>query len=98
VNIRRSAHVSARVGETVRLKATASDPDGNEVSGRWWRWKEVDTYPGDVGLSDTTRLAARFQVPEDAKPGRTIQMVLEVTDNGTSPLTRYQRVIVTVAP
>jgi hypothetical protein len=98
VNIRGSAGVSARVGETVRLEATASDPDGNEVSACWWRWKEVDTYPGDVSLSDTTGLAARFQVPEDAKPGQTIQMVLEVTDNGTPPLTRYQRVIVTVAP
>jgi hypothetical protein len=96
VSIRGSARVSARVGETVRLEATASDPDGNGVATRWWRWKEVDTYPGDVSLSDTTGLATRLQVPADATAGQTILLVIEVTDTGTPPLTRYQRVVVSV--
>jgi hypothetical protein len=96
VSIRGSAHVSARARETVRLEATASDPDGNGVAARWWRWKEVDTYPGDVSLSDTTGLATALQVPEDATPGQTIHLVIEVTDTGTPPLTRYQRVVVSV--
>ena len=66
------------------------------VAVRWWRWKEVDTYPGDVSLSTPTALVTRLQVPNDARPGQTIQLVLEATDNGSPPLTHYQRVIVSV--
>jgi cellulose-binding protein len=96
VTIRGSARVSARPGETVRLEGAASDPDGNAVTVRWWRWKDVDTYPGDVSLSDPTALGTGLQVPNDATPGQTIQLVLEATDDGTPVLTRYQRVIVSV--
>ena len=98
VTLRTSAHASARPGETVKLEGTTSDPDGNAVRVKWWRWKDVDTYPGDVTIANATSLAASFQVPSDAKDGQTIQLVLEATDDGTPPLTRYQRVVVTVAP
>ncbi len=97
VTIRGSARLSARPGQTVRLEGAVSDPDGNSVEVRWWRWKDVDTYPGDVSLSDPTALATRLRVPNDATPGQTIQLVLEATDHGTPSLTRYQRVIVAVA-
>ena len=98
VAIRGSARVSARPGATVRVEGTASDPDGNAVAVRWWRWKDVDTYPGDVRLTEPTALATRLQIPNDAKPGQTIQLVLEATDNGTPALTRYQRVTISVTP
>ena len=97
VTIRGRARVSARPGETVRLEAMASDPDGDAVAVRWWRWKDVDTYPGDVSLSDPTALAMHVQVPDDATAGQTIHLVLEATDNGTPELTRYQRVVLSVA-
>ena len=64
---------------------------------RWWRWKDVDTYPGDVTVTDATSLVARVQVPADAVVGQTIQLVLAVTDDGAPALTRYARVVVTVA-
>ena len=96
VTIRGSVRVSARPGETVRLESTASDPDGDAVAVRWWRWKDVDTYPGDVSFSEPTAGVTYLRVPEDAAPGQTIQIVLEATDNGTPALTRYQRVTVSV--
>ena len=96
MTIRGSARVSARPGETVRLEGTASDPDGNAVTVRWWRWKDVDTYPGDVSLPDPTALATHLEVPDDATPGQTIQLVLEATDDGRPALTRYQRVVISV--
>ena len=34
---------------------------------------------------------ASFVVPNE--PGKQVQIILEVTDNGTPPLTGYQRVI-----
>jgi hypothetical protein len=44
----------------------------------------------------TTSLDTSFRVPEDAKHGQAIDVVLEVTDAGTPALTRCQRVIVTL--
>jgi hypothetical protein len=96
VAVRGGARISARPGEVVRLEGAASDPDGNALAVRWWRWKDVDTYPGDVSLSDPTALATRLQVPADAAAGQTIQLVLEATDDGRPALTRYQRVVVSV--
>jgi len=49
-----------------------------------------------VTLSSPSSLATTLQVPPDAVPGQTIQLVLEVTDDGRPVLTRYQRVVVTV--
>ena len=97
VTIRGNARITARPGETVRLEGAASDPDGNAVAARWWRWKDVDTYPGDVTLANPASLATSMAVPSDATAGQSIQLVLEVTDDGAPALTRYQRVVVTVS-
>jgi hypothetical protein len=63
---------------------------------KWWRWKDVDTYPGDVRLSNSASPTLEVQVPADAMPGQTIQLVVEATDNGSPSLTRYKRVVVAV--
>ena len=96
VSIRGGTRVSARPGETVRLEGVTSDPDGNPVKVRWWRWKDVDTYPGEASVSSPTSLSTSIQVPADAVAGQTIQLVLEATDEGAPPLTRYARVVVSV--
>jgi hypothetical protein len=96
VTLQGSARVAARPGETVRLEGAASDPDGNAVRVRWWQWRDVDTYPGQVALSSPASLATTLQVPADASAGQTIHLVLEATDDGRPALTRYQRVVVTV--
>jgi len=96
VTLRGSSRIDARPGTTVRLEAMTSDPDGNAVTVKWWRWKDVDTYPGDVRLSDAASHAVSVQVPADAAAGQTIQLVVEATDNGTPSLTRYKRVVVMV--
>jgi len=56
----------------------------------------VGTYPGQVMLSNPTSLGASMQAPSDAMAGQTIHLILEVTDNGTPALTRYQRIVVTI--
>jgi hypothetical protein len=94
--VRGGARISARPGDTVRLEGSASDPDGNALAVRWWRWKDVDTYPGEVTLANATSLATSVQVPADAAAGQTIQLVLEATDDGSPALTRYQRVVISV--
>jgi hypothetical protein len=96
VTVRGSARIAARPGDTVRLDGITSDPDGNAVTAKWWRWKEVDTYPGEITLANPASVATSFRVPADATPGQTIQLILEATDDGRPPLTRYQRVVVIV--
>jgi hypothetical protein len=89
---------SARIGEEVVLDGSASDPDGNALTARWWQYAEADTYPGQISVADPWATRTTFRIPADATPGQTIQLILEVTDSGTPSLTRYQRVIVTAAP
>jgi hypothetical protein len=96
--IRGSSRISARPGETVRLEGATFDPDGNAVTVKWWRWKDVDTYPGEVTFSNPTSLATSMQVPADAIAEQTIRLILEATDNGTPMLTSYQRVVISVSP
>ena len=96
VTIRGSSRLSARPGETVRVEGVVSDPDGDAVAVRWWQWKEVGTYPGEVTLTNPSALSVSLRVPPDATAGQTIHLILEATDNGTPALSRYQRVIVAV--
>lgn len=96
VTIRGDSRISARPGETIRLQGVTSDPDGNAVVVKWWQWKDVGTYPGQVVLSHPASLATTMQVPADAMDGQTIHLILEATDNGTPPLTRYHRIVISV--
>ena len=96
VSIKGSFDVSAHPGSTVNLQGEVSDPDGNAVTVKWWQHNDAGTYPGDITFSTPTALKTTFRAPDDAKPGQTINIVLEATDDGMPHLTRYQRIIVTV--
>jgi hypothetical protein len=96
VTIRGPLAISAAPGSTVQLHGEVSDPDHNTVRSTWWQYNDAGTYPGDINFSDPAALTTTFSVPHDAKPGQTINAILEATDDGTPPLTRYQRVVVTV--
>ena len=98
VAVKGPLNISAKVGSTVRLQGQTSDPDGNSVTVKWWQYNDAGTYPGDITFSSADSLTTSFRVPSDAKPGQAIHVILEGTDNGTPPLTRNQRVIVTVVP
>lgn len=96
VKINGPREISARPASTVRLQAEVEDPDHNSVRVNWWQYNDAGTYPGDVTFSDPASLTTTFWVPEDARPGQVIDVIIEATDNGTPPLTRYQRVVVTI--
>jgi cellulose-binding protein len=98
VRIKGSLDISARPGSTVNLEGEVSDPDRNAVTVRWWQHNNAGTYPGDIAFSASAALKTTFRVPNNAKPGQTINILLEATDDGTPHLTRYQRIIVTIQP
>lgn len=89
--------IVAKPGERVSLRANTSDPDGDAVKLNWWRWDDADSYAGAVTLEAAAE-GATVSVPSDAKAGDTIHMIAEATDNGSPMLTRYDRVVITVAP
>lgn len=98
VTIKGALGVSARPGTTVRLDGEVTDPDGDSVAVNWWQYNDAGTYPGDISIADSKSLTTTFKVPTDARPGQTIHVILEATDNGNPSLTRYQRIVVTIAP
>jgi hypothetical protein len=90
------AERKARPGEVVKLTAAGSeDPDGDRLSFHWFVYPEAGTYSQDVPLSDAAADTTALTVPADAV-GKTIHVVLEVTDGGVPALTRYRRVVLRV--
>ena len=74
----------------------STDPDGDRLTYEWWQYADVDTCDSVVELTTSEDGAvAGFVVP--GEPGKNIHVILEVTDDGDSSLTRYQRVIVTIS-
>ncbi|MBT5832656.1 MAG: DUF1593 domain-containing protein [Candidatus Latescibacteria bacterium] len=99
VKLGHAADLEVSQGQTVALSAQGtSDPDGDSLTYRWWQYQEPGAYTGTIQIQNENMQEASFVVPEDATAGQTIHVICEVTDNGTPPLTRYQRVIVTVNP
>jgi hypothetical protein len=90
------AELNARPGEVMRLTAAgSSDPDGDRLSYHWFVYREAGTYGRDVPLSDATAETTALTAPANAA-GKTIHVVLEVTDAGRPALTRYRRAVLRV--
>lgn len=96
VKLNHDANLNAKPGKTVKLKANASDPDGDQLKYTWWQYVEAGTYDNVVTIEGKDDQKAFFKIPTDTRTGDTIHIILEVTDNGTPNLTKYQRVVVTV--
>ena len=81
---------------TVTLDASATtDPDGNQLSFKWWQYYDADAAPAKVTISNSTaKSGASFVVPNER--GKLIQVILEVMDNGSLARTHYQRVFVNI--
>lgn len=92
-------------GRLALSAAGSSDPDGDTLSYRWMHYPEPGTFTFSSGRSarplkieGSDRPEATFVAPEKFGRAGTAHVILAVTDSGSPPLTRYQRVIVTVEP
>ncbi|MBD3244030.1 MAG: DUF1593 domain-containing protein [Chitinivibrionales bacterium] len=90
-------------GQTINLSCVnSSDPDGDQLSYKWYHYytwdnsawyTETDPWSvsSNVTVSNATQaVGASFTVPNEI--GKHILITLEVTDNGTPPLTRYAQI------
>ncbi len=97
--LRHPDQVSLRSGETFLLDAGGStDPDGDSLSFRWFHYPEAGSLRAAVKMDGADNLPRRLiTAPQVSKP-ETAHFILKVTDKGSPALTRYRRVIVTIAP
>jgi len=88
-------NVKARSGEEVQVRTEITDPDKNAIFVRWWK-HPASTYSKDVPMESQNMTTGIIKVPTDAVAGETIHIIIQANDNAAMPLTRYQRLIITV--
>jgi hypothetical protein len=86
-------------GERFVLSAVDStDPDGDSLSFQWFHYQDIGHWqtaiPNGIAANIHT---VDFTAPVVKEP-REAHFIVRVTDKGSPPLTRYERVIVTVLP
>lgn len=94
--------LTCKAGKSVSLKISASDPDGNALSTKWYLQPESSSYKEGkaegLALSSVSETGASFKVPEDAKAGGTFVVTCEVRDLGVErPMTRFAQFVISVA-
>lgn len=95
---RQIIRIAAEPGVPVQLSAAGSkDPDGDELSVRWFVYPEAGTFEGEVELSVDSDGKASFIAPAVTEP-RTIHVILELRDDGSPELFAYRRAVVEVQP
>ena len=78
---------------SVTLDASESkDPDGDNLTFKWWILPEAGTYTNDITISGSDSNRATVEVPSDSG-GKSFHVICEVTDDGTHNLTGYRRII-----
>ena len=93
---RRVLEMNADAGAAIELSAAgSSDPDGDALSYSWWYFEEPSSYTGTISIGGDDTPVATIPVPEEAS-GKSLHIILEVTDNGAPALTSYRRMIIQV--
>lgn len=93
---RRILEVTALAGSSVKLSAEgSSDPDKNALTYIWSFYKEPSSYHGAMTIRDNLTSSATVAIPADAG-GKSLHLILELSDNGSPNLYAYRRVIIEV--
>lgn len=93
------ASFAVKSGEGFGLDGSGtSDPDGDSLSFLWFHYPEAGSYRKLIPIDSAENTAGVFVKAPEVEQQETAHFILKVTDKGQPPLTRYQRVIVTILP
>lgn len=88
--------VKAKAGAAVQLSGAGStDPDSDQLSYEWRMYPEAGSYRREVSLATDKPSQAELRIPMDAV-GKTMHVLLAVTDDGTPALTSFRRMVIEV--
>ena len=90
IKIKQNSILQIKPGGQKRIELISSDPDGDYINHKAWIYKEISSAQASINLS---KEAVELEISMEAKPGETIHLIIEGTDSGSPPLTRYQRII-----
>jgi len=87
-------YIKGEAGKQLRLNSDGStDPDGDELSFKWWHYDSADSYKGTLTITDSDKKNASLIVPGNIDKDD-LHIILEVKDDGTPRLTSYKRIII----
>jgi hypothetical protein len=91
--------MAVRSGQLFTLSALGTtDPDGDSLSYLWFHYPEAGTWHELISpLQSPNIYFVNYRAPVVSE-ARSAHFILKVSDKGSPPLTRYQRVIVTISP
>jgi hypothetical protein len=72
------------------------DPDGDDVSVKWYLYPEAGTMRANAMLSTGEGLATEVTIPQGATGS--VHVILDAQDNGNPPLSAYRRAVLEVVP
>jgi hypothetical protein len=96
VRVDGAADRRARPGDSILIDASGSaDPDGDELVYRWSVYPPDPEAASGATIRDGSTARARVDLGEGLR-GRTVHLLLSVSDDGSPGLTRYARVRIAV--
>ena len=76
----------------------STDPDGDSLSFQWFHYPEIGHWQTVIANGIAANIhTVDFTAPPVTEP-REAHFIVRVTDKGDPPLSRYNRVIVTITP
>lgn len=97
INFDGPAELTVKSGQVFRLDASNSiDPDGDSLAYHWFNYPEAGTLSAPFRIEADGVISETFVTAPKVTETGTGHIILNVTDRGTPPLSRYARIRVTV--
>ena len=96
VSVTEGTDIKASAGETLKLHAIATDSDDDYVTVSWSEYTDASTTETALTLKGAASDTISFKIPEGAKVGQKIHLIVQAQDDGEHTLTHYQQVIITI--
>jgi len=74
----------------------STDPDGDNLSFIWFQYPEAGSYKKMITINGASNLWRLLVTAPEVAKKETVHFILRLTDKGNPPMTRYERVLVTI--